>query len=175
MLPWSTLSCGDCSLKDCFIFVLAFGKTIWFFQIVDWCFVHKLWMQNLPRFVSLLSYDIPFVVMLQYKNVRPDYLKNIWKVINWHYANEVYEKESEWGVWERWASRSGFVVCSASGIKLIMSQQWGTLFCWGVSFPVYLMYENRIKLSYILFVALCIFGNMKTCPLYFCRQCCICF
>ncbi|KAF9594533.1 hypothetical protein IFM89_033503 [Coptis chinensis] len=30
---------------------------------------------------------------LQYKNVRPDYLKNIWKVINWKYSNEVYEKE----------------------------------------------------------------------------------
>ncbi|XP_052623136.1 uncharacterized protein LOC111889816 isoform X2 [Lactuca sativa] len=29
----------------------------------------------------------------QYKNVRPDYLKNIWKVINWKYASEVYEKE----------------------------------------------------------------------------------
>ena len=32
--------------------------------------------------------------LLQYKNVRPDYLKNIWKVINWKYASEVYEKES---------------------------------------------------------------------------------
>ncbi|MBO8631055.1 superoxide dismutase, partial [Staphylococcus aureus] len=31
---------------------------------------------------------------LQYKNVRPDYLKNIWKVINWKYASELYEKES---------------------------------------------------------------------------------
>ncbi|KAL4576071.1 hypothetical protein LXL04_012159 [Taraxacum kok-saghyz] len=30
---------------------------------------------------------------LQYKNVRPDYLKNIWKVINWKYASEIYEKE----------------------------------------------------------------------------------
>ncbi|PKI34573.1 hypothetical protein CRG98_045037 [Punica granatum] len=29
----------------------------------------------------------------QYKNVRPDYLKNIWKVINWKYASEVFEKE----------------------------------------------------------------------------------
>nr|KAJ0212299.1 hypothetical protein LSAT_V11C400205030 [Lactuca sativa] len=25
----------------------------------------------------------------QYKNVRPDYLKNIWKVINWKYASEL--------------------------------------------------------------------------------------
>lgn len=34
------------------------------------------------------------VVFVQYKNVRPDYLKNIWKVINWKFASEVYEKES---------------------------------------------------------------------------------
>ncbi|GMP69632.1 hypothetical protein CsSME_00028821 [Camellia sinensis var. sinensis] len=27
-----------------------------------------------------------------YKNVRPDYLKNIWKVVSWKYASEVYEK-----------------------------------------------------------------------------------
>lgn len=60
ILPWATLSCfgkgflnGDCLLKDCFIFVLAFGKTILFFQIVDWCFVHQLWMQILPWFASL--------------------------------------------------------------------------------------------------------------------------
>lgn len=32
--------------------------------------------------------------LLQYKNVRPDYLKNIWKVINWKYVSEVYENES---------------------------------------------------------------------------------
>lgn len=32
-------------------------------------------------------------LMLQYKNVRPDYLKNIWKVMNWKYASEVYGKE----------------------------------------------------------------------------------
>ena len=30
-------------------------------------------------------------IMVQYKNVRPDYLKNIWKVINWKYASGVYE------------------------------------------------------------------------------------
>lgn len=33
-------------------------------------------------------------VMMQYKNVRPDYLKNIWKVINWKYASDEYERES---------------------------------------------------------------------------------
>ncbi|CAI9260731.1 unnamed protein product [Lactuca saligna] len=27
----------------------------------------------------------------KYKNVRPDYLKNIWKVINWKYASELPE------------------------------------------------------------------------------------
>lgn len=31
---------------------------------------------------------------MQYKNVKADYLKNIWKVINWKYASEVYEKEN---------------------------------------------------------------------------------
>lgn len=31
---------------------------------------------------------------MQYKNVRPDYLTNIWKVISWKYAGEVFDKES---------------------------------------------------------------------------------
>ncbi|XP_062092437.1 superoxide dismutase [Mn], mitochondrial-like [Humulus lupulus] len=45
--------------------------------------------------VPLLGIDVwEHAYYLQYKNVRPDYLKNIWKVINWKYANEVYEKES---------------------------------------------------------------------------------
>uniref|UniRef100_UPI001CB94680 superoxide dismutase [Mn], mitochondrial-like n=1 Tax=Erigeron canadensis TaxID=72917 RepID=UPI001CB94680 len=44
--------------------------------------------------VPLLGIDVwEHAYYLQYKNVRPDYLKNIWKVINWKYANEVYEKE----------------------------------------------------------------------------------
>ena len=34
---------------------------------------------------------------MQYKNVKPDYLKNIWKVINWKYASDLYEKECAWG------------------------------------------------------------------------------
>ncbi|KAL5991280.1 hypothetical protein ACLOJK_012187 [Asimina triloba] len=33
-------------------------------------------------------------VVMQYKNVKLDYLKNIWKVANWKYANDVLEKES---------------------------------------------------------------------------------
>ncbi|RWV97060.1 hypothetical protein GW17_00040177, partial [Ensete ventricosum] len=41
---------------------------------------------------TLFSEQLP--TLLQYKNVRPDYLKNIWNVINWKYASEVYEKES---------------------------------------------------------------------------------
>ncbi|KAE8721602.1 Superoxide dismutase [Hibiscus syriacus] len=45
--------------------------------------------------VPLLGIDVwEHAYYLQYKNVRPDYLKNIWKVINWKYANGVYEKES---------------------------------------------------------------------------------
>nr|AAC63379.1 manganese superoxide dismutase [Zantedeschia aethiopica] len=45
--------------------------------------------------VPLLGIDVwEHAYYLQYKNVRPDYLKNIWGVINWKYASEVYEKES---------------------------------------------------------------------------------
>lgn len=33
-------------------------------------------------------------MIVQYKNVKPDYLKNIWKVINWKYASDEYEKQS---------------------------------------------------------------------------------
>ncbi|KAF8397027.1 hypothetical protein HHK36_018665 [Tetracentron sinense] len=44
--------------------------------------------------VPLLGIDVwEHAYYLQYKNVRPDYLKNIWKVLNWKYASEVYEKE----------------------------------------------------------------------------------
>ncbi|PIA59684.1 hypothetical protein AQUCO_00400522v1 [Aquilegia coerulea] len=47
-----------------------------------------------PTLVPLLGIDVwEHAYYLQYKNVRPDYLKNIWKVINWKYASEVYEKE----------------------------------------------------------------------------------
>ncbi|XP_031496476.1 superoxide dismutase [Mn], mitochondrial-like [Nymphaea colorata] len=45
--------------------------------------------------VPLIGIDVwEHAYYLQYKNVRPDYLKNIWKVINWKYAGDVYEKES---------------------------------------------------------------------------------
>ncbi|XP_072983386.1 superoxide dismutase [Mn] 3.4, mitochondrial-like [Typha latifolia] len=45
--------------------------------------------------VPLLGIDVwEHAYYLQYKNVRPDYLKNIWKVINWKYAGEAFEKES---------------------------------------------------------------------------------
>ncbi|XP_057415712.1 superoxide dismutase [Mn], mitochondrial-like [Lotus japonicus] len=45
--------------------------------------------------VPLFGIDVwEHAYYLQYKNVRPDYLKNIWKVINWKYVSEVYEKES---------------------------------------------------------------------------------
>ncbi|XP_030441494.1 superoxide dismutase [Mn], mitochondrial-like [Syzygium oleosum] len=44
--------------------------------------------------VPLIGIDVwEHAYYLQYKNVKPDYLNNIWKVINWKYASEVYEKE----------------------------------------------------------------------------------
>lgn len=44
--------------------------------------------------VPLLGLDVwEHAYYLQYKNVKADYLKNIWKVINWKYASQVYEKE----------------------------------------------------------------------------------
>ncbi|CAN8259795.1 unnamed protein product [Cochlearia groenlandica] len=45
--------------------------------------------------VPLVGIDVwEHAYYLQYKNVRPDYLKNVWNVINWKYASEVYDKES---------------------------------------------------------------------------------
>ncbi|KAL7152188.1 hypothetical protein ABFS83_04G079900 [Erythranthe nasuta] len=47
-----------------------------------------------PTLVALLSIDVwEHAYYLQYKNVRPDYLKNIWNVMNWNYASAVYDKE----------------------------------------------------------------------------------
>lgn len=72
-------------------------------------FCHSLWTEMFSKaiFIKLVVFiqilelllnltdSLCFFVM-QYKNVRPDYLKNIWKVINWKYANDVYENECPW-------------------------------------------------------------------------------
>ncbi|XP_078160303.1 superoxide dismutase [Mn] 3.1, mitochondrial-like [Carex rostrata] len=45
--------------------------------------------------VPLLGIDVwEHAYYPQYKNLKADYLKNIWKVINWEYAGEVYENEA---------------------------------------------------------------------------------
>ncbi|KAI5679808.1 hypothetical protein M9H77_01035 [Catharanthus roseus] len=42
--------------------------------------------------VPVLGVDVwEHAYYLQYKNVKADYLKNIWRVMNWKYASEVYE------------------------------------------------------------------------------------
>ncbi|XP_047326957.1 superoxide dismutase [Mn], mitochondrial-like [Impatiens glandulifera] len=47
-----------------------------------------------PSLVPLIGIDVwEHAYYLQYKNVRPDYLKNIWSVVNWKYASEVYARE----------------------------------------------------------------------------------
>lgn len=44
--------------------------------------------------VPLLGIDVwEHAYYLQYKNAKAEYLKNIWNVMNWRYASEVYENE----------------------------------------------------------------------------------
>ena len=47
-------------------------------------------------YVPLLGIDVwEHAYYLQYKNVRADYVKNIWKIINWHNVEERFLKASK--------------------------------------------------------------------------------
>ncbi|OAE18570.1 hypothetical protein AXG93_1923s1260 [Marchantia polymorpha subsp. ruderalis] len=53
---------------------------------------HAYYLQEPVLSNGFFLTDIPGTVCVQYKNVRPDYLKNIWKVVNWKDVSSRYEE-----------------------------------------------------------------------------------
>lgn len=53
-------------------------------------------LKGTTGYIPLLGIDVwEHAYYLQYKNVRPDYLKAIWRVINWANVSERYEKAQQ--------------------------------------------------------------------------------